>query len=168
MAPRTKKPPLPPMTVIMDTREQQPYDFKDIEPASVVVIDTLKTGDYSIVGCEHEICIERKTCADAFSTFGRGRERFERELKRMQSYKYAAVIIEADWHTILRCYPTIKFTPRAFHRSVIAWQQRFGVHFWTCPSRIFAERTTYRILERFWKDKHEREIAQAASTNKAA
>lgn len=155
MAPRTKKPPLPPMTVVIDTREQCPYNFEDIQPRPLVELGTLRTGDYSILGCEHEICIERKTCADAFGTFGRGRDRFERELDRMSKYKHAAVVIEADWYTILRVYPTIKFTPKAFLYSVIAWQQRYGVHFWTVPSRVFAERTTYRILQRFWKDKHE-------------
>ena len=165
---RSKKPPLPQMTVIVDTREQQPYLFEGIAPVGTVFTDTLSTGDYSIQGCEHEICIERKTCSDAFGTFGRGRERFERELLRMQQYKFAAVIIEADWHTILRIYPTIKFTPKAFHSSVIAWQQRFGVHFWTCPSRTFAERTTYRILERWWKDKHERALTTKTEDSKAA
>jgi hypothetical protein len=41
---------------------------------------------------------------------------------------------------------------------VIAWQQRYPrVHWWLCPGRAFAEVTTYRILERYWRDTVERD-----------
>jgi ERCC4-type nuclease len=141
------------MTVVVDTREQLPYDFYAVDPECLVKTATLKTGDYSIDSLEDQICIERKTLVDAYGTFGSGRKRFERELERMSKYKYAAVIIEADWNTIIKDYPAYsKMTPKAFFASVIAWQQRYNVHFWTCHSRAFAERTTLRILQRFFKD----------------
>ena len=100
------------------------------------------------------VSIERKSVADTFSTFGKGRKRFERELARLAKMQYAAVIIEGDWMTILTKPPRYsKLNPKTIYVSVIAWQQRFGIHFWTCPSRDFAERTTYRLLERFYRDK---------------
>jgi hypothetical protein len=42
--------------------------------------------------------------------------------------------------------------PQAVLASVIAWSQRFRVHFFTCPDREFAERFTYRLLDRFYRD----------------
>ena len=144
------------MIILCDTREQNPYQFRKIEPRPEVAQATLTTGDYSLQGFEGLITVERKSLADAFGTFGRGRARFERELVRMMDFQFAAVVIEADWYTILRNPPRrSRVKPRTIYASVIAWQQRFGVHFWCCVNRAFAEKTTYRILERFWMDKRD-------------
>jgi DNA excision repair protein ERCC-4 len=141
------------MQIVIDTREQNPYLFKVIDPPPETVTATLETGDYSIIGFESQITIERKSMVDAYGTFGKGRARFERELVRMARMKYAAVVIEADWHTILRNPPRHSLMqPKTIYRSVIAWEQRYGVHFWACPNRAFAERTTYIILDRFFRD----------------
>ena len=64
---------------IVDTREQLPLNLDPLrtEPA------TLPTGDYSLKGLEHHVCIERKSLDDLLGCVGRDRERFERELHRM-------------------------------------------------------------------------------------
>jgi ERCC4-type nuclease len=46
------------MTIVIDTREQRPFTFENISPRPEIVISTLKTGDYSLLGCEDDICIE--------------------------------------------------------------------------------------------------------------
>ena len=139
--------------IIVDTREQNPFDFRIIKPQPQIIVATLQTGDYSIKGLEDRITIERKSLSDAYSTFGRGRARFERELERMAEFQFAAVVIEADWKTIIKYPPhRSKVTPKHVYRSVIAWQQRYRVHFWACYSRAFAEKTTFVLLERFWID----------------
>jgi ERCC4-type nuclease len=43
-------------TIIVDTREQKPWSFENYTTA----IRKLDTGDYSIEGLEHLLCIERK------------------------------------------------------------------------------------------------------------
>jgi len=57
------------MKVVIDTREQLPYEFEDS------ITRTLQTGDYSIFGYEDQVTVERKTKADAYGTIGRGRTR---------------------------------------------------------------------------------------------
>lgn len=142
------------MIIIVDTREQRPYTFSCITPPPAMEFATLGAGDYSLKGFESQITIERKSLIDAYGTFGRGRQRFQRELERMISFRFAAVIIEADWDTIVRQPPArSKLEPKTVVASIAAWSQRFGVHFWTCPNREFAERYTFRLLERFWKDR---------------
>ena len=42
--------------IIVDTREQQPWDFEFHETAKA----KLDTGDYSVEGLENILCIERK------------------------------------------------------------------------------------------------------------
>jgi hypothetical protein len=72
----------------------------------------------------------------------------------MAGYQFAAVVIEGDWHTIVRRPPVrSRLNPKTVVASIAAWSQRYRVHFWTCPNREFAERYTFRLLERFWKDR---------------
>lgn len=163
-----------PFTVAIDTREQHAFAFtglrsdadKHYRPLIVPTTRaTLHTGDYSILdtGTEHNysdrITIERKSLADLFSTLGQNRARFERELDRMAELEWSAVVIEADWPTVLGCPPPhSQLRPKTIFRSVIAWQQRYpNVHWWLCAGREFAEVTTLRILERWWRDRAAKE-----------
>jgi len=161
-----------PFTIIVDTSEQHPYRF-DCIPGDAknkgeflfvpLEYKSLETGDYSIKGMEHLVSVERKSLSDAYGTFGGGRKRFVRELERFRAMEFGAVVIEADWKAILKYQnehgPSEsgrEFTPKHFYRTVIAWQQRFPyVHWWPCWTRNFAERTTFRILQRFWQDTQE-------------
>jgi DNA excision repair protein ERCC-4 len=143
-----------PLCIIQDTREQTPYTFACISPPPLVEVATLASGDYSLKGLEDRVAVERKSLADTFGTFGQGRERFERELSRLAQMRYAAVMIEASWEQIIHRPPRrSRLNPKTIHASIVAWQIRYRtIHFWDCPNRIFAERTTYRLLKRFWDD----------------
>jgi len=114
----------------------------------------LKSGDYSIVGHEDEISIERKSLDDLYGTLTHGRERFERELERLQSMKFSAVVVEASWTVICNRPPEYsRVAPKSIYRSILAYKQRYRLTHWEmCDTRRFAEITTYRILERFWTD----------------
>ncbi len=153
-----------PGTIVIDSREQRFYKFEGMisdardgrRPLVVpCVMKGLRSGDYSLEGHEDRIAIERKSLADAYGTFGRGRGRFQRELARLNEMPYAAVIVEAEWSVVFRDPPErAKLPPKTLYRSIIAWQQRFPrVHWWFVPNRIFAERTVLRIFERYLKDR---------------
>ena len=156
------------MIIIQDTREQTPYSFSCIAPPPHVEVAMLTTGDYSLAGYTDQIAIERKSLADCYSTFGQGRARFQRELERAINFKFFAVVIEADLHTIVKRPPArSRMNPKSIISSIAAWAIRFHVHFWTCPDREFAERYTFRLLERFWLDRdHEAAIARAKGVSK--
>lgn len=152
-----------PFTVAIDTREQAPFAFRGLnsdahqkrKPLLIPTTrKTLHTGDYSIEGHEGEITIERKSLEDLYGTLGQGRERFERELERMGSFRCAFVVIEASWMKILESPPPqTRLAPKSVYRSILAWQQRIPhLHWWACHTRRFAEITTFRILERFYRD----------------
>jgi len=131
------KPFTAPFTVRIDTREQTPYTFeglrfdadRDYVPMAVPCeVGTLATGDYSIVGMEDLVTVERKSLADLYSTLGQGRERFKEEHRRMAELVFAAVVIEADWQTILRYPPShSQLNPKCVFRTALSWQQRYGV-----------------------------------------
>lgn len=151
-----------PCPVVVDTREQAPFTFGGLRtdardgarPLAVELVRAgLSSGDYSLLGFEQRVAVERKGLADLFGTLGQGRERFERELQRLTGYAYAAVVVEADWATVLTAPPEhSQLRPKVVHRSVIAWQLRYPtIHWWFLPGRRLAEITTFRLLERFWK-----------------
>ena len=143
-----------PFTIIIDSREQAPFLFDTVaDPAPATVTTGLKTGDYSLQGFEDQITIERKSMVDLFGSCGKGRARFEREFKRMQGFKFAGLVIEAQWKDIYTKRPSrSQMDPKIILRTIIAWTERYGVHCWACPGKRFAEKVTYLMLDRFYRD----------------
>jgi hypothetical protein len=151
-----------PYTVVVDNREQQPFVFTGLRGDAIqgqrnllvrTVTRCLPAGDYSLAGFERQIAVERKSLFDLFHTLGQSRARFSRELLKLSSYEFSAVVVEADWGIILgRPPPRSRLNPKTIFRSVIAWQQLWPrIHWWMLPGRNVAEVTCLRILERFWK-----------------
>ncbi len=150
-------------TIIVDTREQNPYFFSRLGdknfPNLKYINKGLKTGDYSLVcfsdpsESKHSICIERKSLSDLYGTVGKGRERFQKELERMERFTQKAIIIEANLAEIIRRPPDYtKMPPKAVFRSLIAFSMRHGIQVWACENKSMAEKTAFIILDRFYKD----------------
>ncbi len=108
-------------TVVVDSREQQPYRF----PGAVV--KGLPTGDYSILGLENRVAIERKSKADAYGSLGSGRARFEKELQRLSKLDYAAIVIESTLAEFLEAPAFSQMNPSAAVNSIIAWSVKYRV-----------------------------------------
>ena len=83
-------------TIIVDTREQHPWELKHYTTAS----RKLDTGDYSVEGFENTLCIERKYSISEFVN-NMGEKRFRDVLERMKSYEYAFIIMEFNFNDIL-------------------------------------------------------------------
>lgn len=146
-----------PFTVAVDTREQLPYRFDDIrierKKAFVLTVrTTLATGDYSIVGSESKICVERKSLTDLFGTLGNDRDRFRREIERMQSFERSLVIIEATWQTIAhpdRADPSwhSRVHPNSILGTINALAGEFpGTRWKAAGNRREAEKATFKFL----------------------
>lgn len=151
-------------TVVRDTREQTGYGFASLTcdqadgggPLIVPVeVGTLRSGDYSLRGYEDQVAVERKSLPDLFGTLGQGRERFERELERLAAFRFAAVVVEATLPEVLLSPPrNSDLNPKTVVRSVLAWQQRVpNVHWWFAGPRPLAEALTFRVLDRFLKER---------------
>lgn len=94
MIPATIKPEA--LTAIIDTRERDPLDLSPLR----CVTETLSTGDYSLVGLEDVVRVERKSLSDLLSCCGTDRERFERQLERLRGFPVGVLAIEASWRAI--------------------------------------------------------------------
>ena len=144
-------------TITIDTREQQPYAFTG------AVVQTLPTGDYSIVGLEDRVTIERKSKADAYGSLGGGRARFRREFERLAGYDYAVVVIEDTVPGFLHRPAHSKMNPKAALCSLLAWSVRYRVPVFFAGDREHARALTYKLLEMYWRYRGEVQHERASS-----
>jgi len=131
--------------VAIDTREQRPYHFPHSE------VKTLVTGDYSILGLEDKIAIERKSKEDAYSSLGQGRVRFERELERLSQFDYAAIVIEASLPDFLQAPVFSQMNPKSATASIIAWSVKYRVCIFFAGDRRHGNALTKQLLEKYWR-----------------
>lgn len=81
--------------VIKDTREKNGYKFGEYENCLGTIQKRLETGDYSIEGFEHLLCIERKASVEELAhNLGQEKDRFQREIERMSNYHYKFIVLE--------------------------------------------------------------------------
>ena len=100
---------------------------------------TLATGDYASA-CGRYL-LERKNSVDELiSCMTSGRERFERELERMQAFASAIVLVEDNYADLATgCYRS-KMNKDSALATLVAWQQRYQIPFHFCGTRDEAER----------------------------
>ena len=132
-------------TIVVDNREQRPYQFPG------VVVQALPTGDYSIVGLIDRVTIERKTKTDAYSSLGKNRARFRREVERLAEFDYAAVVIEDSVPGFLRRPPHSKMNPKSAICSLLAWSVRYGIPVFFAGDRVHGQALTHKLLQMYWK-----------------
>ena len=138
------------LVVAVDTREQKPYPF------ARCVVKTLKTGDYSIVGLEDQIAIERKERKDAYASLGRSRARFERELERLSTLDYSAIVIESSLPEFIRPPPFSRLHPRTAINTLLAWAVKYRVGVFFAGDRQHGYALTRQLLEKYWHYYQER------------
>lgn len=99
------RPPNPKPIVIVDTREQHPWDFEGDDAFEGIEHIKLDQGDYSLKGLEHLVSIERKASANELYTNlsqKEFRERFYAEAKRLaEKVKFRFIIVEQDCDDML-------------------------------------------------------------------
>lgn len=88
-----------PIPIIADDREKKIWN---LDPARFSVVrKRLTTGDYTIMGLEDRVAIERKELGDAVNTFIHGWINFRKELYRLAAMDHAIIIVEANVEDIL-------------------------------------------------------------------
>jgi len=139
------------LTILVDSREQAPYHF-DRYPNVTVHRVALETGDYSLPGLEHVVCVERKSVDDLIQCLCRERSRFERELARMRSYVVKAVVCECTLEDIAWGRYKSQMNPESALQSVFAFAVRYGVDFVWAGNRRGGEYATHAILHRYQRE----------------
>jgi len=139
------------MKIIIDTREQCPLDFAAF-PDVVALPGSLQTGDYSVVGLEHLVAVERKSLSDLVASLTHERERFERELQRAAGLRCFCVVVESAFTELLHGKYRSKANPHALAQSLAAFQVRYRVPFVFTDNAEGAAYWTHSVLSKFCRE----------------
>jgi len=144
-------------TVLIDYREQKPYEFPDNRATDEIELDV---GDYTLDGFEDIFSVERKTLDDLATSLGTDRERFEAEIQRAQSLDEFIVVIEASKRSV-GAYKNVSDCPNYFSdihpNSIIGtvekWPQKYStLSFEWCGTREQAIQETIQQLDSWYLD----------------
>ena len=135
--------------LIVDTREQAPLFQPESEPW--IISETLKTGDYSIKGFEGQVVIERKGLSDLFTSLGKNRERFKRELKRMEGMRWKGLVIEGSEREVMTPQMYSEMHPNSVYHSLSSIQVKYNVHIYYAKRVEQARWWVLSRLTRFYK-----------------
>ena len=142
--------------VIIDTREQQPWEFEYVAHAN----RKLDTGDYSVEGYETLLCIERKKSVSEIAN-NITEKRFRDVLERMKQYKYSFLILEFDLDDVYR-YPVgsnvpkrmwnhLKVTPGFIMKHLLEIQLKYGIHVVFCGDPSNASRMALTLMKKVYE-----------------
>ncbi len=139
------------ITAIVDTREQNVLDLSPLQTTP----GTLTTGDYSVLGLEAVISIERKSESDMLSCIGTDRKRFDREVRRLLAYPVRALVIESTWARFETGDWRSRITPASVIGSLLGWSA-MGLPIVMAQDHIRAGRYVSRMLyisaRRRWRE----------------
>jgi hypothetical protein len=140
-------------TIIIDTREQQPWNFNDYTKAH----KKLDTGDYSIEGLEHILTIERKKSSSEFAT-NVVESRFKDVVMRLSQFKYSFLLLEFDLEDLLiypegstvpkRMWDKVKITPSFLIKNILELQLNHNIKVIFCGSASNAEKIAEFIFKK--------------------
>lgn len=117
-------------TVLVDTREQNPFNFSRFDGwFAGVEKKALKLGDYSIAGFEERCVVERKDLSDLVHSFTAERPAFISRLRRMSTYPQRLLVITAPLSTVKSSYPFSNANPNRIMQSLVAMLAGWNVPF---------------------------------------
>jgi len=117
-------------TVLVDTREQNPFNFSRFDSwFTGVEKKALKLGDYSIAGLEEQCIVERKDLSDLVHSFTAERPAFISRLRRMSTYPQRLLVITAPLSTVKSSYPSSNANPNRIMQSLVAMLAGWNVPF---------------------------------------
>ena len=135
---------IPKPVIIVDTREQTPYEFLGFKNwIGGSTRRKLDFGDYSVVGMERLIRLERKSLSDLITTLMQNRQRFFKECAGLARFRHAAILVEATYEDVKSYYDESLCTlahPNGVSGSLDALEARYGIPvIYTSQHRQLAE-----------------------------
>ncbi len=140
----------PPFIILADTREQMIPPFP---PGVEVQRATLGEADYTTPALRTIAVIERKSAADLASTLSWGRERFDREVQRLQAYRWKCIVCESD---LSQVYRLTAMHPHSIIGSLASLYARWEIPTLFCANESGAGRLIAGLLKR-WEERIEAE-----------
>lgn len=111
----------PKATVIVDTREQNPFSFARFRGwFKGVTHKALKVGDYSVAGLEEVCTVERKDLPDLVHSFTTDRAVFVKRLREISRYPHRLLVVTEPLSMVKSPYGGTSLSPNRITQSLIA------------------------------------------------
>jgi len=108
-------------TVVVDTREQNPFSFARFQGwFSGVEKKPLEVGDYTVAGLENVCAVERKDLNDLVRSFSVDRPVFVARLRRMSEFPDRLLVVTAPLSQVKSRYEHSPANPNQITQSLIA------------------------------------------------
>jgi len=145
-----------PFTIIVDTREQQPWEFGYHETAK----KKLDTGDYSMEGFEEILAIERKKSVSELAT-NLSESRFKNVLERLSQIRHPYMVFEFDIDDIYnfpvgsdipkKLWGKLRISGNYIIKRLIEFQLQYNIHIVFCGDPSNAERFSVSLMKRIYE-----------------
>ena len=115
--------------ILCDDREKNGWDSDYLGPGFEVIRKRLDTGDYTIKGMEHLVCIEKKSSWQEIAmNIGSKRNlvNFKKELERMGDFPIRFLVIHEDPSHI---YHTRTYSKHIGKNTLMLWYMRIQVEY---------------------------------------
>ncbi len=136
------------MPILIDSQEQAPWRF-DCNTRHV----DLPTGDYSLPGFEHNICVERKSLNDLVKTVIHDWARFARQLRRMAAMDVALIVVEAPASAVMGHQYLGDTNPNSVRGKLNKIHIHFGIPTLFLDTREIAAAWTRNLFDQFLADR---------------
>jgi hypothetical protein len=150
---------VPRAVVLVDTREQNPFDFSRFEAwFAAVEKRTLAIGDYAIAGLESDCVCERKDLSDLVHSLTVERPLFIMRLRAMSAYPQRLLVITSSLTQIKSPYAHSQANPNRVLQSLIAVLAGLNVPFVTTDNHHLGEEIVasylYQVHLYAWLEKN--------------
>lgn len=132
------------LTFVIDSREQLPYSFNGYK----TVVQNLPIADYGLLNCP-DCLVERKSIDDLIGSLTKGRDRFERELRKGSMAPYFALVIEASLSDLVNGKYQSQMLPKSAIQTLLSWSVKYNTHIFFCDNRQYAEKVTLSLLLKY-------------------
>ena len=152
------------MIILSDTSEKMPWDFSIYAHCTGQERANLNTGDYTLKGFEHLLCIERKrNTGEIAINLGSKFKQFNAEFERMGSFQHKYLICEFPFDDLLvfpersgipkKSWSKLRINGKFLASRLTKLCEEVGVELIFCSDREEAQRMALSIFKEVYANK---------------
>jgi hypothetical protein len=141
---------IPKPTVVIDSQEHMGYRFERFSNWFAGTIrKRLQIGDYTLLGMEDELVVERKTLPDLVRSIIQERNDFIKKCEGLSAFKKKCIVIEGSMATLKTPYEDSQAHPNAVFGSLLAAQERWDIPVYFIDNFLLAEEFVASMLSKY-------------------
>ncbi len=141
---------IPKPTAVIDSQEHMGYKFERFSNWFAGTIHKrLRIGDYTILGMEDEVVVERKTLPDLVRSIIQERKDFIKKCEGLSVFEKKCIVIEGSTTSLKTPYEDSQTHPNAVFGSLLAAQERWDIPVYFLDNFLLAEEFVASMLSKY-------------------